>query len=54
MIIDGHYHYMPAVSDEAAQRLVKYVLHQAEILGIEADTGGPDRTDQDEMGRSSR
>ena len=39
MIIDGHYHYMPAVSDEAAQRLVKYVLHQAEILGIEADTG---------------
>ena len=39
MIIDAHYHYMPAVSDDAAQRLVKYVLHQAEILGIEADTG---------------
>ncbi|RJQ85925.1 MAG: hypothetical protein C4519_02640 [Desulfobacteraceae bacterium] len=37
MIVDVHYHYMPSMSEEGAARLVKYVMHQAEILGIHAE-----------------
>lgn len=39
MIIDVHYHYIPFMSEEVAVRLVKYVMHQVEILGIDAERG---------------
>lgn len=37
MIIDVHYHYIPAMSERGAAQSVKYVMHQAKALGLQVD-----------------